>query len=162
MKMKRLFAVLMLLLSIAVMANVAFAAKQLEGSGTFDGPKSAYVFAKQQAGANFSDIYVCEKFRLFASSTVSQDDTYIRCSLYESSSESIWGKRIGKAEFKSNLTAGGGNWFPSSSSYVTVVNTEDPVDIVSGKYYKTVLYENLPSGITGYYHGWISNSSSGK
>ena len=49
MKMKRLFAVLMLLLSIAVMANVAFAAKQLEGSGTFDGPKSfckQYCFAR--------------------------------------------------------------------------------------------------------------------
>ena len=162
MKMNRLLVVLVMVLSITTATSVAFAAKQLEGSTTVDGPKSGYVFAKRQAGANFSDIYVCEKFRLFASSTVSQDDTYIRCSLYESSSQSQFGRRLAKAEFKNDLAAGGGNWFPSASTYITIVNTEDSFDIESGKYYRTVLYENVPSGITGYYYGWISNSTSGK
>lgn len=161
MKKKYLCMAIMLVLAIATMINPAMAAKQLEGNTTITGPKYGYTFADQRAGADFKDIYVCEKFRLYAISDASQSNTYIQCNIYERTTQNGSNKRLASAEFKNNLVAAKNNWFPSSSTYKTVVNTGTPFDIRSGYYYKTMLYENAPSSIRGYYYGWISNSSSG-
>lgn len=153
---------IMIVIALTTMVTPAMAGKQLEGSTKITGSKYGYTFAESRAGGDFKDIYVCEKFRLYANANATQSGAYIRCNLYERTTEHGSNKLLATAEFKSKLSAVKGNWFPSIDTYKTVVNTSDPVDIRSRYYYKTMLYENLPSGITGTYYGWISNTSSGK
>lgn len=162
MKAKRnLCMVILIVLAITTMVSPAMAAKQLEGGCTLTGAKYGYTFKEQQAGADFKDIYVCEKFRLYAKADATQNNTYIHCNVYEKATANSSNKLLATAEFKNKLVAVKGAWFPSSSTYKTVVNTTDEFDIRARYYYKTMLYENVPSTITGNYFGWISNKSSG-
>ena len=158
--MKRFVLLVLVCLLTLPMFSTASAAKQLYGEVTKRGSASDYVFKETQAGASFSGIHACLEFCVYANSNVSQTNTYIRTNVYYSFSEGGYGTRVGTAEFRQNLVAAAGVYFPAEGQFERVVSSST-FSIQNTLYYRTVLNSNIPYAITGTYHGWISNTSSG-
>lgn len=158
--MKRIVLLVLVCLLALPVFSTASAMKQLYGEVTRRGSASDYVFKETQAGASFSGIRACLEFCLYANSNASQDNTYIRTNVYYSFSEGGYGTRVGTAEFKQNLVAAAGFYFPAEGQFKRVVSSST-FSIQDTLYYRTVLSSNIPYAITGIYHGWISNTSSG-
>ena len=158
--MKKLFLLVLVCALVLPLFSTASAAQQLYGETIQNGSVSGYVFNETQAGANFSNIYPCLEFCLYAISDTQKNSVYIRNDIYYSFTEGGFPTRCGRAEFASPLMASAGAFFPSMNMYHRVVGSET-FNINNTLYYRTVLSTNMPDAINGSYRGWISNQSSG-
>ena len=158
--MKKLFLLVLVCALVLPLFSTASAAKQLYGETIQNGSVSGYVFNETQAGANFSNIYPCLEFCLYAISDTHQDEVFIRNDIYYAFEPGGLGTRFGRAEFSSRLAAAGGFFFPAADTYHRVVSS-NVINITNTLYYRTVLFTNMPNTINGSYRGWISNLSNG-
>ena len=157
--MKRLILLVLVCALVIPMFSVASAAKQLYGETIMRGSDSDFVFNETQAGADFSNVWPCLEFCLYANSNAYQEGTYIRTNVYYSFSSGGYGTRVASATYEQTLAAGAGLFFPAQGEYHRVVG--DKFSVYHTRYYRTVLNTNMPYAITGSYRGWISNLKSG-
>ena len=158
--MKRLI-LLVLVCALGIpMFSMASAGKQLYGEIHRVGPAYDQLFYGQEAGYNFSGIRACIEFYIYTRGSVNQNDTFIRTNVLWATNEYIPGSSLGYAEFRNNLAAEAGLYFPAAGQYLRTVGSNS-FSIQNGRYYTTSLSTNVPSSIEGWYHGWITDTSSG-
>lgn len=158
--MKRLVLLVLVCAMVIPMFSVASAGKQLYGSIHRVGPVYDQLFAGQEAGSNFSGIRACIEFYIYTRGSVDQDDTFIRTNVLWATNEYSTGSNLGYAEFRNNLSAGQGLYFPAVGQYLRTVGN-NTFGIRNGRYYTTSLSTNVPSSIEGWYHGWITDTNNG-